>query len=75
MAKKKKTVEEPTEGWAKPGLAAKFHYFRESMSLCRAWAFTGPVDADNGKPASGDCAKCRKVLDKNPPTPDLFSCR
>ena len=58
-------IKKLTEGWAQPGYSKRFHYFRESRSLCMAWLFTGSLEADNGKPSSIDCKKCRRALDKN----------
>jgi len=55
-----------TEGWGvlRPG-DRRFHYYRESFSLCRRVGFyAGPLDADTGKPTAKDCAACRKVLDR-----------
>ena len=62
-----KVIQRVTEGWGQPAGAQRFHYFRESRSLCMAWLFTGSLEADDGKPSSSDCKKCRKALDKNPP--------
>ncbi len=60
-------IKKLTEGWGQPGDSKRSHYFRESRSLCLAWLFTGLLEADDGKSSSGDCKKCRKALDKNPP--------
>jgi hypothetical protein len=55
-------VEQPREGWAKPGNANRFHYFRGATALCRRWMFTGDLDSDNGNPGEDprgmDCRQC-----------------
>lgn len=53
-----------TEGWARPMLSKKFHYFRDAESLCRKWMLKPPdgYEPDNGKPTADDCAACRKEL-------------
>jgi hypothetical protein len=60
-------AEQPTEGWGvmRPG-DRKFHYYRDTMSLCRTRGFyTAELTPDHlGEPTSDDCARCRKVLDK-----------
>jgi hypothetical protein len=57
--------ERPREGWAMPGNASRFHYFRGPMALCRRWMFKGELDADNGKlseaPQSKDCRQCWRL--------------
>ena len=52
------------EGWAMPGLAKKFHYFRKSRSLCGRWMFS-PLGLlpDDGK-GLDDCVACRRQLEK-----------
>lgn len=51
-----------TEGWARPGLSRKFHYFTGGVSLCSKWMYTGLVDEDDGKDREDDCAACKKKL-------------
>ncbi|MEN7460393.1 hypothetical protein [Pantoea dispersa] len=52
------------EGWAQPVNSRKFHYFRSRQSLCGHWMFFGQ-DLDGDKTVlAGECAACRKKLDK-----------
>jgi hypothetical protein len=54
-----------TEGWGvlRPG-DRRFHYYRDSMSLCRRVGFYfGELDPDTGADTK-DCAACRKALDR-----------
>lgn len=52
------------EGWAFPANARRAHYMRDTMALCRRYGFyTGPLQADNGKPSKDDCTACRKALE------------
>lgn len=56
---------EETEGWGviRPG-DRKAHYYRKMWSLChRVGFYQGDLEPDNG-PERGDCAACRKVLDR-----------
>ena len=52
------------KGWAKPGAAAKFHYFEDGRSLCGRWAFGGDLEEDDDKTSPGDCKACAKKLAK-----------
>lgn len=50
------------EGWAQP--INRFHYFRDRQSLCGKWMFFDQ-DLDGDKTVlAGECADCRKKLDK-----------
>lgn len=56
---------EPTEGWGvmRPG-DRRFHYYRDTMSLCRKVGFYRfELSPDTGT-TEDDCAACRKVLDR-----------
>jgi hypothetical protein len=59
--------EDKAEGWGvlRPG-DRRFHYYRDTTSLCRrvGFYFSTDLTPDNGKPGKQDCAACRKVLDK-----------
>jgi len=54
------------EGWGGPLLASKFHYFVNSHSLCRRWAFTGELQAGEvGETCrTEDCVACYRKLQK-----------
>ena len=59
-------TEEREEGWGRPIASRKFHYFRQSRSLCRKWMFTGfdPDTADqvlSEKPQRDDCLACWRM--------------
>jgi hypothetical protein len=42
-------AEPVVEGWGMPGTARKFHYFVDSMALCRRWGFfQGYLQEDEG---------------------------
>lgn len=55
------TTPDPTtfEGWARPGGALRYHYFRGGISLCRTWQldaapmFVAPVQTNT-------CAECER---------------
>ena len=51
------------EGW---GFSyGKYHYFRDTMSLCRRVGFfRGELIEDNGKDNNDDCKICRNKLRK-----------
>lgn len=60
------------EGWAKPRDSRKFHYFRDSRSLCGKYGFfMGTFDATDqtAKVSLDDCVEClrrrEKELSKN----------
>ncbi len=60
------TIIKINEGWIS-GLGEKYHYIREGRSLCRRWAYLGlnaHLQADTGKPNSGDCKTCAKLVAK-----------
>lgn len=67
---------EPSEGWGliRPGDTMS-HYYRDTDALCgRAGFYYGPIDPDE-MPMPDDCARCRKVLDREAmeqgfPTPE-----
>ncbi|MFL5910747.1 MAG: hypothetical protein ACJ768_09305 [Gaiellaceae bacterium] len=57
-------------GWSfLGGQARKAHYFpsptRGTQALCGKWMISieHPLEPDNGKPSSDDCAACRRKLD------------
>jgi len=52
-----------TEGWGvmRPD-GRRYHYYRETMSLCRAGFYRGELPLDTSGPTPQDCAACRKVL-------------
>lgn len=50
------------EGWGHPVSTRKFHYFRDSRSLCGRWMFTGDLEPDGPK-GPDDCAACRRKRD------------
>lgn len=53
------------EGWVMLTNSRRAHYFRDSRSLCGAWAYFGhEFDEDTGTGSSDDCRKCGKVLDR-----------
>jgi hypothetical protein len=64
-------TEKPTEGWGvmRPG-DRRFHYYRDTFSLCRrvGFYFSKDLTPDSGTPTKEDCAACRKVLDKEKAT-------
>jgi hypothetical protein len=64
-----KVIQRVTEGWGQPAGAQRFHYFRESRSLCMVWFFTGSLQADDGIIGSCDCRKCLRALKKTQPAP------
>lgn len=60
-----KDEEKPiTEGWGKPQISRKFHYFVNRRSLCGRYMFWGDLQADTGEASPDDCKSCRKKLDK-----------
>jgi hypothetical protein len=62
-----KVIQKVTEGWGQPAGAQRFHYFRESRSLCMVWFFTGSLQADDGIIGSCDCRKCLRAMKKTQP--------
>jgi hypothetical protein len=58
------------EGWYGPPNSRRWHYFRGGRSLCQKWAvFMSDEDIPYDKafgPADGDCAACKRALDKAP---------
>lgn len=57
-------MDKPIEGWAWLSNATKWHYFRDSRSLCRRWMFLGD-ELESGKDNSPDnCESCKRALVK-----------
>lgn len=55
-----------SEGWTYLINSPKFHYFRDSVSLCRKWMYSGPdnhLQPEDGKPSKNDCKVCRRKMD------------
>lgn len=52
------------EGWAWPVLAKGSHYFRDGMSLCGRWMFTGDLSKNQAVSHPKDCKVCRRKLEK-----------
>lgn len=53
----------PEEGWDKPGLSRKWHYFRGLRSLCGHWMLGNTGDRELGNDDHADnCTACRKAL-------------
>jgi hypothetical protein len=51
------------EGWTYLINAKKWHYFRDSRSLCGRWMYLGDSDLEMGKDNSPDnCTACRAKL-------------
>lgn len=50
------------EGWARPWLARKYHYFVDGKSMCGSWLYTGKVCSDVGY-SSVDCKRCTRLLE------------
>jgi len=65
-----KIAEQPKrkEGWWKPELSRKFHYFVDDRSLCRGWLLPNYLemqeDTGNKEPGKEDCAGCFRKLVK-----------
>lgn len=55
------------EGWGKPMLSRKWHYFESFYSICNRWMYSGELgptsnhDCDDSKQ---DCAECCRRLKK-----------
>lgn len=59
----------PVEGWYGPPNSRRWHYFTDvdGKSLCNKWLVLAPIAEVVGRaygPADGDCAACKKALDK-----------
>jgi hypothetical protein len=56
------------EGWGRPGLSRKFHYFKNMESLCGKWMYrpSWGYEPDDGKADKDDCSSCRKKLEPKP---------
>ena len=53
-----KTTAKATEGgWGKPANSRKWHYFRDSRSLCGRWAYSGDLDSEDVV-SPDNCAAC-----------------
>ena len=50
-------------GWGWPGLSKKAHYFINRLSLCRKWAYAGPLDEANHK-SLDNCKQCMTIRNK-----------
>ena len=55
-------ADEP-RGWGWPGLSKKAHYFINRLSLCRKWAYAGPLDEANHK-SLDNCKQCMTIRNK-----------
>lgn len=54
-----------TEGWTWLVNTKKWHYFRDSRSLCGKWLYLGSSDLEQGKDNSPDnCVACVRKLAK-----------
>lgn len=58
--------ESPTEveGWGKPGLARKWHYFVKARSLCGGWIFWSHNLEQGNDNSPDNCAACKRKLAK-----------
>lgn len=58
-------AEAVTEGWGvmRPG-DRRFHYYRDTMSLCRRVGFYRGELSPDSEPTPLDCAACRKALSR-----------
>ena len=52
------------EGWGKPGLSRKWHWFRQGHSLCRKWIFFGDQLEQDGDNSPDHCIECFRALQK-----------
>ena len=52
------------EGWGLPGLARKWHYFRERRSLCGRWVFSGKDLEQGNDDHPANCKQCREKRTK-----------
>ena len=63
-----KKPRKPKEGWADIANSRKFHYVRNSMSLCGRWLYLGPDLTQDDYTTSDDCRACtmrrQKELEK-----------
>jgi hypothetical protein len=51
------------EGWFMPINCSRFHYFRNTHSLCKKWiSFSPHLQPDNGDQDEKDCVICRRIL-------------
>lgn len=59
----------PKEGWGKPYLARKAHYFINGQSICNRWLYTGAVVNRLLAPYLG-CSACKRLLAVKPQAQD-----
>ncbi|MDH1340142.1 hypothetical protein N5O83_04740 [Ectopseudomonas oleovorans] len=59
----------PKEGWGKPYLARKAHYFINGQSICNRWLYTGAV-VNRLLVSSFGCSACKRLLAVKPQAQD-----
>ena len=57
-------IEKPKEGWNYLINATKWHYFRESKSLCGKWMCLGSEFEQGNDNSSDNCKQCMTKLSK-----------
>lgn len=61
-----KAVSKKSQGWARPLMAKKHHYFAEGevTSICGGWMYFGNEREPDTFESPDDCKKCRRKLNK-----------
>ena len=49
------------EGWGLPNMSRKWHYFINTLSLCRKYGFYGGYLEQGNNESPDNCLACRKM--------------